>query len=299
MAAELELLLRPDDGSELVTAAGAPARDPCRWRGAANSPPLPLLAFAVGLPLQAAARRADDRPPGLAPLVALVVALYSAGRHIASARALAVAALAVVAIVGARVAFDPAARHVADAVLTLIATSLPLLVGRWARGQSLLQDEHSERADRLERDRERDTRQAADEERVRIATDLQAAVAGGLGAIERQAGELDGLIRSDPGRARESLTTIAATAREALADVRRVLGILRRDEATAPTTPGAAPRCPGSSREGRVGARNRGDAGMKVPDPLRFDVALVGVLVLGSLSKSASRRTPATARRRC
>ena len=232
-AAELEVLLRPADGSELVTALLLPvAILPLAWRR--SVPLLPILAFAIVLPLQAAF-------DGLmiaqlvVPLVALVFALYAAGRYIGSPRALAVAAAAVVAIVGARVAFDPDARHFADAAMTLIATSLPLLVGRWARGQSLLQEEHGERADRLERDRERDTRQAADEERVRIATDLQAAVAGGLGTIVRQAGELDGLIRSEPARARESLTTIAATAREALADVRRVLGILRRDEAMAPT----------------------------------------------------------------
>ena len=77
-----------------------------------------------------------------------------------------------------------------QAVLTVVAVSLPLLVGRWVRGQALLQGALARTAARLARDRERDARHAAEAERMRIAGDLQAAIAGGLREIAANADAL-------------------------------------------------------------------------------------------------------------
>ncbi|MGH2948938.1 MAG: histidine kinase, partial [Solirubrobacteraceae bacterium] len=108
--------------------------------------------------------------------------------------------------------------------------ALPFLSGRWANGQARLQRKVEERAVRLERDRERAARQAAEEERMRIAADLQGAIAGSLREIAADAGDVPGrLAASEHAEVRERLAGIASTAREALADVRRVLGVLRRD----------------------------------------------------------------------
>ena len=164
------------------------------------------------------------------PVVAIAIALYSAGRHVASARGLAAAAAGVVALSGIRIATDPAVDDAAQAVLTVVAVSLPLLVGRWVRGQALLQGALARTAARLARDRERDARLAAEAERMRIAGDLQAAIAGGLREIAANADALpDHLGAGDHTAARALLARSATTAREALADVRRVLGILRRE----------------------------------------------------------------------
>ena len=45
-----------------------------------------------------------------------------------------------------------------------------------------------------------------------------------------QAGGARRLLRSDPARARDSIVTVEQTGREALADMRRLLGMLRKDE---------------------------------------------------------------------
>jgi len=159
-----------------------------------------------------------------------VLALYSAGRFVAGPRGLAGAVFAMAVLVATRTAFDPAVQRAGDVILTAIAVSVPLLVGRWVRGQVLLQRELGEKAQRLERERERDARHAAEEERMRIAADLHAAVADGLSLIVRQARELQRLQSAgEHAAAGELFARIAAASREALADVRRVLGVLRHD----------------------------------------------------------------------
>jgi signal transduction histidine kinase len=200
---------------------------PLAWRR--THPLLPVAAVTLALLVQ--------EPLGgflvgrtATPVVAIAIALYSAGRHVATARGLAAAAAGVVALSGIRIATDPAVDDAAQAVLTVVAVSLPLLVGRWVRGQALLQGALARTAARLARDRERDARHAAETERMRIAGDLQAAIAGGLREIAANADALpDHLRAGDHTGARALLARSATTAREALADVRRVLGILRRE----------------------------------------------------------------------
>jgi signal transduction histidine kinase len=236
----LEVLVGPGgDGSRTVSAvAVAVATVPLAWRRT-----LPLLALAAVVIALLAQAPLDGFLVGEAvtPLLALVVALYSAGRYLDDGRGLALASVGVVVATATRVAFDPAADSPGQAVLTLVAVSLPLLAGRWVRGQALLQRTLVERAERLERDRDRDTRDAAEEERMRIAGDLHAAIAGRLHDVVRSADALpDSLRAGDHARARTLLAGIAATARDALGDVRRLLGVLRRDGQPPPLTPPAA-----------------------------------------------------------
>ena len=235
----LEVLVGPDrDGSRAAAAAAmAGATVPLAFRRAV--PLLPVAAIAIALIAEA--------PLGgflvgssVTPLVALVIALYSAGRHVATVGGLAAAAFCVVAVSITRVVVDPAAAPPGQAALTFVAVSLPLLVGRWVRGQTLLRRALGQEAERLVRDRERDARHAAEEERMRIAGDLQAAIAGGLHRVVRQAHDLpDRLRAADHEAAHALLASIAATARDALADVRRALGILRRDGQARRLTPPA------------------------------------------------------------
>ncbi len=229
VAGVLEVLLgpTPDDG-RWVSALVLPfATLPLAWRR--ELPLLPVTAVAAALAIQAPL---DGFLVGHAvtPLIALAIALYSAGRHAGAATALAGALSAGAVIAATRIAFDPGVENLGDAVMTLVVVPLPLLLGRWVRGQVLLQRELRERSERLERERERDARRAAEDERMRIATDLQAAVAKGLGAVVHRAQELPGrLAAGDHAAAHALLASIACTAREALGDVRRVLGVLRHD----------------------------------------------------------------------
>jgi signal transduction histidine kinase len=88
-----------------------------------------------------------------------------------------------------------------------------------------------ERAERAQAARRR-----ADEERLRIARELHDVLAHSISVINVQAGVGLALLDTDPEQARTALTTIKAKSKEALDEVRQVLGALR--------TPGDAPRAP-------------------------------------------------------
>jgi signal transduction histidine kinase len=69
---------------------------------------------------------------------------------------------------------------------------------------------------------------AVTEERLRIARELHDVVAHSMTVIAVQAGYGHHVIDEQPARAREALGAIQATSREALAEMRRMLGVLRQ-----------------------------------------------------------------------
>ncbi|MEU1629442.1 sensor histidine kinase [Streptomyces sp. NPDC020096] len=89
---------------------------------------------------------------------------------------------------------------------------------------------------RARRERAEAERHRADEERLRIARELHDVIAHSLSVINVQAGVGLALIDERPEQARIALTTIKAASKEALGEVRQVLGTLR--------SPGSAPRTP-------------------------------------------------------
>ena len=97
--------------------------------------------------------------------------------------------------------------------------------------------EIEEKAERLERERESEARRATAEEQARIARELHDIVAHALSVIVVQAGAADDVFEVDPARARGPIRAIDTAARAALADLRRVLGILQ-DPAESEPQPG-------------------------------------------------------------
>jgi signal transduction histidine kinase len=69
---------------------------------------------------------------------------------------------------------------------------------------------------------------AVTEERLRIARELHDVVAHSMTVIAVQAGYGHHVIDEQPGKAREALGAIHATSRDALAEMRRMLGVLRQ-----------------------------------------------------------------------
>ena len=99
-----------------------------------------------------------------------------------------------------------------------------------------------ERAARLERERDNEVKMAMAEERARIARELHDVVAHNVSVIVVQADGASYAIDTDVGRARQALETISSTGRLALAEMRRLLGVLREsdDVSTFAPQPGVA-----------------------------------------------------------
>jgi signal transduction histidine kinase len=90
--------------------------------------------------------------------------------------------------------------------------------------------EAEERAARLEREREERARAAVAEERARIARELHDVVGHSVSVMTVQASGVRRLLRPDQEREREALLIVEQTGREALAEMRRLVGVLRRPE---------------------------------------------------------------------
>jgi signal transduction histidine kinase len=89
------------------------------------------------------------------------------------------------------------------------------------------------RAERAERDADRERRLAAAEERTRIARDLHDSAGHAINVILVQAGAARLLGNRDPERSQAALETIEEVARETLGEIDQLVRALREDEPTA------------------------------------------------------------------
>jgi signal transduction histidine kinase len=89
------------------------------------------------------------------------------------------------------------------------------------------------RTQRLERENQTERALAAADERNRLAREMHDIVAHSLSVMIAQADGGRYAIDSHPDLAKESLATIASTGRDALAEMRTLLGILRQDDDAA------------------------------------------------------------------
>ncbi|MBT1675638.1 sensor histidine kinase [Curtobacterium aurantiacum] len=95
-----------------------------------------------------------------------------------------------------------------------------------SREAQLLAERDAARADRAV---------AVEQERVRIARDMHDIVAHSLAVVIAQSDGARYALKADPAVADQALSTISATARRALGDVRELLGALRHEQGTVPT----------------------------------------------------------------
>jgi signal transduction histidine kinase len=87
-----------------------------------------------------------------------------------------------------------------------------------------------ERAERAERERDQQARMAASAERARIARELHDVVAHNVSVMVVQADGAGYALDRDPEQARQAVRAISKTGRAALAEMRRLVGVLRDDE---------------------------------------------------------------------
>ncbi|MFF3246267.1 sensor histidine kinase [Streptomyces sp. NPDC002870] len=88
-----------------------------------------------------------------------------------------------------------------------------------------------ERATRLEKEREAQAKVAVAAERARIARELHDVVAHNVSVMVVQADGAAYVLDAAPDQAKQALETISTTGRQALAEMRRLLGVLRTGDA--------------------------------------------------------------------
>ena len=105
-----------------------------------------------------------------------------------------------------------------------------------ARRQQQL-NQQRERTVQLEREHEQALKAAAESERRHIARELHDVVAHSVGVMVVQAGAARKVLDDKPEAARESLLAVEATGHEAMAELRRMLGVLGENGSEAPRAP--------------------------------------------------------------
>jgi signal transduction histidine kinase len=94
-----------------------------------------------------------------------------------------------------------------------------------------------ERAARLEFERDQQALLAAAAERARISREMHDVLAHSLAVVISLANGATAKLARDPDQSREALESIAELGRQALADTRRTLSVLRTEEGTAARSP--------------------------------------------------------------
>jgi len=236
---------------------------PLAWR---RRYPLGVLAFITALIL---ALRLLDIPEETFTLYSALLALLSAGvfgnpRWRTPVRIGCVSAIAV-AVIYIMFVRDQAGIFSQNAVLSLslaILYNLCLYGIAWWFGDVFRQSRERERdlkirTVELEHEREENAQRAVLEERVRIARELHDVVAHHVSVIGVQAGAARHVLDKQPEKAREALSQIEASSRQAVNEMYQLLGLLRQDAA-----PSLAPQPGLSQLPGLV--REMGEAGLPV-----------------------------------
>ena len=168
--------------------------------------------------------------------VALAISLYTVAAMMRRAEALAAAVLTAGVVL--MVVAQDGTRHWAVAISGAAGfAAAVVIVGLYAGTRRAYLAALRDRAWRLERERDQSSALAAAQERARIAREMHDSVAHHLTVIVALS---DGALRAvtrAPGEAADAIRDVSGTARQALAETRRLLGVLRTDSGQEPRQP--------------------------------------------------------------
>ncbi|MPY61615.1 sensor histidine kinase [Streptomyces spongiae] len=120
--------------------------------------------------------------------------------------------------------------EVAISVVMTVPFALAWVLGDSLRTRRAYFAQLEERAARLEKEREAQAKVAVAAERARIARELHDVVAHNVSVMVVQADGAAYVLDAAPDQAKKALETISSTGRQALAEMRRLLGVLRTGE---------------------------------------------------------------------
>ncbi|HEX3792984.1 MAG TPA: histidine kinase [Acidimicrobiales bacterium] len=163
---------------------------------------------------------------------ALLVALFTVATEAPTAELVASAAVLEAGVILATVRWAVAGNHFKTFVflsgMAFAATVAGIAVRELRRQMEWL----AERGDRLEIERDQQASIAAAAERARIAREMHDVISHNLQVMVTLADAASVAQRTDPTRAAEAVTEISGTGRQALHDMRLMLGLLRQGEGT-------------------------------------------------------------------
>ncbi|UOY00435.1 sensor histidine kinase [Blastococcus sp. PRF04-17] len=196
-----------------------------------------LVTAVVGAGTVGQVLAADGAPATFASFVAVMVCVYTLAREarpvgIAAGLAIVTVAVTVLTLLQARAEPFQPFEFVYPLFYFGAAGALGALVRRRSERLAAVED----RAVTLERELQREAELAAAEERARIARELHDVVAHGLSLMVVQAEAAEELLGRSPTAAAQPLQRVQETGRQALAEMRRLLGVLRDPEAGPPAT---------------------------------------------------------------
>jgi signal transduction histidine kinase len=186
---------------------------------------------------------------------ALLVALYTVALESAWLLVAAATVILEVGVVMATARWTPTGNDVKSFVFLTGLVFTALLAGVVVRALRSQLDWLAERAERLELERDQQATLAAVTERARIAREMHDVVSHNIQVMVTLADAASMAQTSDPVRAAEAIHEVSSTGRQALTDMRRMLGVLREEPAPAGTngsgaTPGGRDRLPYAPQPG-------------------------------------------------
>ncbi len=214
----------------------------------------------------------------LAPIYVLTVVPYTVAKYRPRVAALIGLAAVVAWATAVNAATTPTAGNYVGTAVTACGA---WAAGRWLRARRLLNDELARTTERIEAERASRERLAVADERTRIARELHTLIASNVSAMVIQAEAAELLLNGDLRAADVAMAAVEQTGRDALSDMRRVLGVLRHPG----DAPALAPQ-PGVGQlyalveqartgGGRIELRVEGEPG---PLPASVDLAIYRIL---------------------
>lgn len=193
---------------------------PLIWRR--SHPVAVLLAVFAGALFVSVLGLSQPKQGYIGEIVAALAALYATARH--TQLRVAVGGLVVGCAVVGVISTGQGSFELFGSLLLLAA---PVAIGWVLRSRRQLIDELQSITRALELSRDENARAAAAAERVSIAQELHDVVAHSVSVMIVQAGAAEQVLDTEPARAREPIQAVQESGRQALSELRRLLGMLR------------------------------------------------------------------------
>jgi signal transduction histidine kinase len=200
----------------------------------------PLLAAAVTIGVVTVLERLESGVDEslVGPFFAELVVAYSIGAYAEGRRLVGGVAVLAVGSSIAILADEPTAGGPEDFLfVATIVIGGPVLLGRLVRARLKLNQALRDKAAAAEDEREAKAAAAVAGERARIAGELHQMVSDALASMVAQATTAEELARSQPEGAEAALGSVETTGRDALGEIRKLLGVLRHEDADLALAP--------------------------------------------------------------